>query len=205
MDLCSKQSFIFEIFSQESKHGQMIGENTLHFPSWSSVMSNIVQFINLYYGWLEKAYKDKFHLFSIFKQQTGLISFTVSLHYNLTPFDSPISSGVNRIECPSRIEEKTKNCLEWLNHESYFLLPSRTNSHTFYIPISILMDEFLESQFQPCHDFIPHCPDLSLNFKQQVRMVSILIYVTFKPSLARWVINYKESSIDSFRKWLHWI
>ena len=116
MDLCSKQSFIFEIFSQESKHGQMIGENTLHFPSWSSVMSNIVQFINLYYGWLEKTYKDKFHLFSIFKQQTGLISFTVSLHYNLTPFDSPISSGVNRIESPGRAKEKTKNCLEWLSH-----------------------------------------------------------------------------------------
>ena len=112
---------------------------------------------------------------------------------------------MNKIECPSRVEPKTKNCLEWLNHESYCLLPSRTNSHTFYDPIGIMMDEFLESQFQPCHDFIPHCPDLSLNFKQQVRMVSILIYVTFKPSLARWVINYKESSIDSFRKWLHWI
>ena len=71
----------------------------------------------------------------------GLISFTVSLHYNLSPFDSPVSSGVNRIECPSRVEEKAKNCLEWLNHESDCLLPSRTNSHSFYNPISISMDK----------------------------------------------------------------
>ena len=61
---------------------------------------------------MKKVYKDQFHLFSIFKQQMGLISFTVSLHYNLSPFDSPISSGVNIIECPSRVEEKIKNCLE---------------------------------------------------------------------------------------------
>ena len=139
--MCSNQT-IFEIFSQEFEHGHIIGENTLHFPSWSSVMSNIFQFINLSYGWLEKVCKDQFHLFSIFKQQMGLISFTVSLHHNLSPFDSPISSRVNRIECPSMVEEKTKNCLECLNHESYCLLPSRTNSHTFYDPISILMDEF---------------------------------------------------------------
>ena len=74
----------------------------------------------------------------------------------------------------------------------------------FNDPIGILMDEFLESQFQPCHDFIPHCLDLSLNFKQ-VRMNSIFNYITFKPSLACWVINCKESSMDSFSKWLHWI
>ena len=111
---------------------------------------------------------------------------------------------MNRIECPSRVEEETKNCLEWPSHESHCLLPSRANLHTFYDPISILMDEFLESQFQPWHDFISHCPDLSLNFKQ-VKMVSIFMYITLRPSLAFWVINYKESSIDSFSKWLHWI
>ena len=147
MGLCSKQSFIFEIFSQESKHGHIIGENALQFPSQSSLMNNIFQFINLSYGLLEKVYKDQFHLFSIFKQQMGLISVTVSFHYNLSPFDSPISSGVNRIEFPSMVEEKTKNCLEWLNHDSYCLLPSSTSSHTFYDPISILIDEFLKSQF----------------------------------------------------------
>ena len=32
------------------------------------------------------------------------------------------------------------------------------------------MDEVLKSQFHPWHDFIPHCPDLSLNSKQQVRI-----------------------------------
>ena len=151
-------------------------------------MNNIFQFISISYGWLEKVYKDQIHLFSIFKQQMGLISFTVSFHYNLFPSDSPISSSVNRIECPSKVEEKTKNSLEWLNHESYCLLPSSTSSHTFYDPISILMDECLKSQFQPWHDVIP---DLSLNFKQLVRMVSILMYIASKPSLACWVINCK--------------
>ena len=131
----------------------------------------------------------------------GLISFSVSLHYNLSPFDPSIFPGVNIIECSSRVEEKTKNSLKWLNHESCCLIPSRTSSH-FYDPIGILMDEVLKSQFQPWHDFIPN---LSLNFKQQVRMVSIFIYITFKPSLACWVINCKESSMYSFSKWLHWI
>ena len=131
----------------------------------------------------------------------GLILFLVSLHYNLSPFGSSIFPGVNITECPSRVEEKTKNCLKWLNHGSYCLLPSRTSSLSFYAPISILMDEVLRSQFQPWHDFIP---DLSLNFKQ-VRMVSIFIYITFKPSLACWVINCKERSMDLFNRWLHWI
>ena len=43
MGLCPKQTFIFEIFIQESKHGHIIGENALHFPSRSSVMNNIFQ------------------------------------------------------------------------------------------------------------------------------------------------------------------
>ena len=50
MGLCSDQAFIFEIFSQESKHAHIIGENALSFPSQSSLMNNIFQFINLYYG-----------------------------------------------------------------------------------------------------------------------------------------------------------
>ena len=74
--------------------------------------------------------------------------------------------------------------------------------HTSYDPVSIWMDEFLESQFHPWHDFIP---DLSLNFKQQVRMVSIFIYIASKLSLACWVINCKERTINHFSKWLHWI
>ena len=82
MGYCSNQA-IFEIFSQEFEHRHIVGESTLHFPSWSSVMSNIFQFINLSYGWLEKVYKDQFHLFSIFKRPMGLISLSVSLHYNL--------------------------------------------------------------------------------------------------------------------------
>ena len=38
MGFCSNQA-IFEIFSQEFEHGHIIGENALHFPSWSSVLT----------------------------------------------------------------------------------------------------------------------------------------------------------------------
>ena len=106
------------------------------------------------------------------------------------------------IDSPSRVEKKTKNCLKWLNHESYCLLPSRANLHIFYDSISIWMDEVLKSQLHPWHDFIP---DLSLNFKQEVRMVSILIYIAYNLSLTCCIINCKESSIHLFSKWLHWI
>ena len=130
----------------------------------------------------------------------GLISFSVSLHYNLSPFDSSIFLGVNIIECLSRVEEKTKNCLKWLNNESYCLLPLRTNSHYFYDPIGILMDEILKSQCHPWHDFMP---DLSLNFKLQVRMISIFIYIDSKPYRDCWVINCKERTIYHFSKSIH--
>ena len=131
-------------------------------------MNNISQFINLSYGWMKKLYKDQFHLFSIFEQQMGLISISISLQYNLSPSGSSTFLGVNRIECFSWEEEKTKNCLEWINHESYCSLPSRTNSHYFYDPISILMDEFCNKHFRPRHDFISHFPNLVENFKYQV-------------------------------------
>ena len=146
MGLCSNQAVIFENFSQEFEHGHIMGENALHFLYRSSVMNNILQFINISCMWLEKLYKDQFHLFSIFEQQMGLISFSVLLHYNLSPFDPSIFPRVNIIECPSRVEEKTKNCLKWLNHESCCLIPSRTSSH-FYDLISILMNEVLKSKF----------------------------------------------------------
>ena len=135
----------------------------------------------------------------------GLISFSVLLHYNLSPFYSPIFSGVNRIECPSWVEEKAKNFLEGLNHESYCHLPWRSNSHYFYDPIAILMDEVCKNQFQPWHDFIPHCPHLSLNIKQQVRMALIFIHISSKPSQTCYLINYKERPFNPFCKWLHWI
>ena len=135
----------------------------------------------------------------------GLVSFTVSLHYNLSSFDSPISSRVNRIKCPNRVEEKTKHCLEWPSHESYCLLPSRTNLHTFYDPISSLIDEFLESKSHPWHDFISLYPYLSSIFKQQVIMASIFIHITYKPSSTCCIIKCKEISIDLFSRWLHWI
>ena len=168
MGLCSDQVVTSEIFNQESEHCCIIGEKALHFPFQLSKINNIFQFINISYGWLEKVYKDKFYIFSIFKQQMGLISILISLQYNLFPSGSSIFLGVNRIKCLSWEEEKTKNCLEWINHESYCLLPSRTDSHYFYYPISILMDEFCNKHVQPWHDFISHFPNLFVNLKHQV-------------------------------------
>ena len=112
--------------------------------------------------------------------------------------------GVNRIECSNHVEEREKNFLVELNHKSYGLFPSKVSSH-YYDPIGTLMDEVCKNQFQPWHDFIPHCLYLFLNIKQQVRMVSIFTYITSKPSLACWAINCKERTIDHFSKWLHWI
>ena len=120
----------------------MVGGKAFHSMFQSSWINNIFQFINTSYGWLEKVYKDQFHLFSIFEQQMGLFSILISLQYNLSPSGFSTCLGVNRIECFSWEEEKTKNCLEWINHESYCFLPSRMDSHYFYDPISILMAEF---------------------------------------------------------------
>ena len=97
---------------------------------------NIFQFINLSYGWLEKVYKHQFHLSSIFEQQMGLISFIVSLHYNLSPFDSPIFSWVNRIECPSWIEEKKIIVWSgWILSHIVFLHQERT--HIIFMILSV--------------------------------------------------------------------
>ena len=154
------------------------------------------------YGWPKKVYKNQFHFFSILEQQEGLISILVLSHYNVSPSGFSIFPGVNRIECPTHVEERTKNCLVKLNHKSYCLFPSKVNSPYFYDPISALIDGVCKNQFQPWHDFIPH---LSLNIKQHVRMVTIFIHFSYEPSLTCYIINYKESSIDLFSKWLHWI
>ena len=79
MGLSFNQVVTFEILNQKFKHYHIIGENALHVSSQLSVMNKFFQFVNLYYGWLEKVYKDQFHLFSIFKQQMGLISFALKL------------------------------------------------------------------------------------------------------------------------------
>ena len=111
---------------------------------------------------------------------------------------------VNIIECHSWEEEKTKNCLEWLNYESYCLFPSRTNSCNFYDIISILMDEVCKNHSQPWHDFIPYYPCLSLILMQQVKMASISCHITSKLSLTCCMINWKQRLTDLFSKLLHW-
>ena len=129
-------------------------------------MHDIFKFANPFDWVIERLYKDYFHFFSIIEQKVGRISTSVPLHYNLSPFGSSIFLGANIIECPSQVEEKTKNCLEGLNHESYSLLPSMLNSHYFYDPIAVLMDEVCKNLSQPWYDFISHHPYLSLIFKQ---------------------------------------
>ena len=118
MGFCSDQVATFKIFSQESDNCCIIGEKALHFSFQLSWINNIFQFINLSYGWLDKVYKDHFHLFSILEQQMGLISILTSLQYNVSPFSFSTFPGVNIIECCSWEEEKTKNCIQWLNYES---------------------------------------------------------------------------------------
>ena len=63
MGLLSNQDVTFKIFSHESKHCLVIGENVFFQSAW---MNNIFWFTNLSYRWLEKVYKDQIHLFSIF-------------------------------------------------------------------------------------------------------------------------------------------
>ena len=128
----------------------------------------------------------------------GLIPISVSLHYNLSPFGFPIFSRFNIIECRSWEEEKTKNCPEWLNYESYCLFPSRMNSRHFYDPISVLMDEVCKNHTQPWRDFIPYYPYLSHILTQQVKMASISFHITSKLSLTCCIINCKERSNDPF-------
>ena len=67
MGLSFNQVLTFKILNQEFKHYHVIGENALHVSSLSSVINKFFQFVNMYYGWLEKVYKDQFHIFSIFK------------------------------------------------------------------------------------------------------------------------------------------
>ena len=137
------QAFLFRIFNQESEHCHIVGEKSLHVSSQSSLMINMFQFVNVSYGGLEKVYKDQFHLFSILEQQEGLISILVLSHYNLSPSFFSIFHGVNRIVCPTHVQERTNNFQAEMNHESYCLFSSKVNSHSFYDPIIILMDEVL--------------------------------------------------------------
>ena len=98
--------------------------------------------------------------------------------------------------CANQKEEGNNDGLGGMNHVSYSFISTNRNLHTFYDPISILMDEFLEIQSHPWHDFISFDPYPSLIFKQQVTMASIFIYITYKPSLICCIINCNESSID---------
>ena len=66
MGLSFNQVVTFEILNQEFQHHHAIGEKVLNVSSQSSVMKKFFQFVNLYYEWLKKVYKDQFHLFSNF-------------------------------------------------------------------------------------------------------------------------------------------
>ena len=85
------------------------------------------------------------------------------------------------------------------------LLPSILNLHNFYDPIGLWMEELCNRQSHPWHDFVSPNPCLSLIFKQQIRMASIFIHITSKPSLTCCIIYCKERQIDPLSEWLHWI
>ena len=112
---------------------------------------------------------------------------------------------MSTIECANQKDEGNNDGLGGMNHVSYSFLSSNLNLHKFYDPIDLWVEEVCNNQSHPWHDFISLYPYLSLIFKQQVIMASIFIHITYKPSLTCCIINCKESSIDSFSKWLHWI
>ena len=118
----------------------MVSGETFHLLFQSSLVHDIFKFANPFDWVIERLYKDYFHFFSIIEQKVGQISTSIPLHYNLSPFDSTVIPGVNKIECHNWVGEETKNSVERLNHVPHYVLPSTLNSHYFYDPIGILME-----------------------------------------------------------------
>ena len=192
-----------KIFSTESRKYQVVSGKTFHLLS--SLVHNAFNVANFFEWVIQKLYKDQFHIFSFFKQQLGLISISSLLISNLSLFCLTVDHNVSMIECANQKDERNYDGLGGMNHVSYSFLSSNLNLHKFYDPIDLWMEEVCNNQSHPWHYFILYCLDLSVNFKQQVIMVSIFIYITYKPSLICCIINCKEISMDSFSKWLHWI
>ena len=168
-------------------------------------MHNAFNFAN-FFDWVkEKLYKDQFHIFSFYKQQIGLISISGLMISNWSLFCFIIDHNTSMIEYADQKDEGNNDGLGGMNHLLYSFISSNLNLHKFYDPIDLWVEEVCNNQSHPWHDFISFHPCLSLIFKQQVIMASNFIHITYKPLLICCIINCKESSIDSFSKWLHWI
>ena len=135
----------------------------------------------------------------------GLISISGLLISNLSLFCFTIDHNVSMIKCDNHKNEENNDGLGGMNHVSYSFLSSNLNLHKFYDPIDLWMEEVYNNQSHPWHDFISLYPYLSLIFKQEVTIASIFIHITYNLSLTCCIISCKESSIDWFSKWLHWI
>ena len=124
---------------------------------------------------------------------------------NLSLFCFTIDHDVGMIECANQKEEGKNDDLGGMNDLAYSIISSNLNLHKFYDPINLWMEEVCNNQSHPWHDFISPYPYFSLIFKQQVKMASIFIHITSKPSLTCCIMNCKERQIDPFSRWLHWI
>ena len=134
----------------------------------------------------------------------GLISIS-GLKISLSLFCFIIDHNVRMIEYADQNDEGKNDGLGGMNHVSYSSISSNLNLHKFYDLIDLWVEEVCNNQPHPWHDFISLYPYLSLIFKQQVIMALTFIYITYKPLLICSIINRKESSINSFSMWLHWI
>ena len=197
------KSFSMVSCGTDSRKCQMV--NGKKFYIFSSLVHNVFNFA-YFFDWVnEKLYKDQFRIFSFYKQQMGLISISGLMISNWSLFCFIIDRNTSMIEYADQKDEGKNDGLGGMNHVSYSFPSSILNLHKFYDPIDLWMEEVYNNQSHPWHDFISLYPYLSLIFKQQVRMASIFIHITSKPSLTCCIIKCKARQIDPYSKWLHWI
>ena len=115
---CSNQVLTWEIFGKESRECQVVSGKIFHLFFQSSMVHNAFNFANSF-DWVEKLFKDQFHIFSIFKQQMGLISISGLLISNLSLFCFTIDHNVSMIECPNQKNEVNNDSLGGMNRVSY--------------------------------------------------------------------------------------
>jgi hypothetical protein len=185
----------------------MFGEKALHVPFQSLWNHNVsCQVIN-HSWWLEKVFKDQFHIFSIFEHQVGLTLIFRLLSFNLSPLEFLIiNPKENQIEYVREVKEKVNLGENKSNHMSY-VLPlsiSEFNLHKFYDPISSLMEDVCINQSSPWHSFILHHSNHS-SIYEQIKKTVPLNLVIFSPILTCSSIKNQIRIINLFDEWLHWI
>ena len=205
---CSSQIFALEFFNRKYMHDYIIGEKALHFPFQSSWNNNACCQIINHFWWLEKVFKDQFHLFSIFEHQVGLVLIFRLLSLDLSPlgFYLIISPKEKQIEYVREVNEEVNLCENESNHMSYVFPPfiPEFNLHKFYDPISSLMEDVCIRQSSPWHDFIwLHSNPSSIS--EQAKKIVLSNSVIFNPILTCFINKNQRRIINLFDEWLHWI